>query len=159
MRDERRVVFDTATSDVCSDDRGEQFVVGIAAIEDVKTPGLNRARHCGGFGTRRRGQGRIGGNPLEDVEVEMELDPSVPALPESQAIRGKAAKTEPSTAVSPLRASASRPVVSGTAWAASSWTIGRSESASKTRAASESEPRAVRSMPSFLRVFSHPVAC
>ena len=47
----------------------------------------------------------------------------------------------------------------GAAWTASSWTIGRRDSASKTCAASESEPREERSMPSLCRVLSQPVAC
>ena len=74
--------------------------------------------------------------------MQMELDPTVIVVhPEAQAIRDRPAKIEPSTAVSPLSASASRPADSGTAWAASSWTIGRSRSASKTCAASERDPR------------------
>jgi len=60
--------------------------------------------------------------------------------------------------LSPLSGSASRPLERGSARAANSWMIDSRWEASKRWAASLSEPREVLSIPSVLRVFSHPVA-
>ncbi len=84
LNDEGGVVLDAGDQRRARpDDPGEQFVVGVAAIEDIEPAGLKRVGQGGAFGTGRGGQGRIDGNTLEHVKVQVELDPTmVGVLPE-----------------------------------------------------------------------------
>ena len=85
LDDEGGVVFDTGDQRRPRiDDLGEQCVVSVTTIEDLKPVGLKGTGQYGTFGTGRRRQGAHPvGTPLEDVEVEMKLDsPVIGVLPE-----------------------------------------------------------------------------
>ena len=59
------------------DDPREQFVIDISSVDDVKPARLQRGLKRGRLGAGGRGHGRVAGDRLQDVEVQVQLDAPV----------------------------------------------------------------------------------
>ena len=55
----------------------KELILGIAAVDDVETTGLERASQLRSFRGVAVGHGGVDGNPSEDVEVDMHLGGAV----------------------------------------------------------------------------------